>query len=69
MALNKVYPRKWEEVNDDEFAGCARLKIYGGWIVVAWTNVGMNNSEGLIYVPDPEHKWKLKKKKDKHEKR
>lgn len=56
---SKKYSRRWKEINDDKFVGCARLKIYGGWLVVAWTNYGINNKENLVYVPDPEHKWKL----------
>ena len=52
------YPRKWEEINNDSNAGCARLKIHGGWLVVAWSNLG-HHPEPIIFVPDPSHSWEL----------
>ena len=56
------YPREWEEVNNDKEAGCARLKIYGGWLVIGWSNKGV--SESLCFVPDREHDWRLAEKKE-----
>ena len=55
----KKYPRVWEEINDDKEAGCARLKIYGGWLISAWANKGKEPSESLVYVPDKNHEWIL----------
>ena len=57
------YPREWEPVTDDKMAGCARLKIHGGWLVVAWVNTKVTKSErlpeSLVFVPDPGHAWEL----------
>lgn len=51
------YTRKWEDINNDKEAGCARLKIHGGWLVVAWSNNAVR--ESLCFVPDPGHDWVL----------
>ncbi len=53
------YPREWETINDDEAAGCARLKVYGGWLVVAWVNSENELPENLVFVPDSKHQWEL----------
>ena len=56
------YPRKWEEINDDKDAGCARLKIFGGWLVVAWVNEyegDIHPPENLLFISDPKHEWEL----------
>ena len=52
------YPRVWEDINDDPTAGCSRLKIHGGWLVVSWSNLG-KFQENLIFVPDINHYWEL----------
>lgn len=57
-----IYPRKWETVTDDKEAGCSRLKVFGGWLVVAWVNSEKTLPESLVFVPDPEHKWGLETK-------
>ena len=54
------YPRKWETINNDKNAGCSRLKIFGGWLVIAWVNTKENLPESLVFVPDYKHEWKLK---------
>jgi len=62
--MREKYPKKWEKVTDEPEAGCSRLKIYGGWLVVAWANPSRGEpklSESLVYVPDPEHRWKIKR--------
>jgi len=51
------YPRKWEEINNDDTAGAARLKVFGGWIVCAWSNI--ETSESICFVPDKIHEWEL----------
>jgi hypothetical protein len=51
------YPRTWEGINDDEHAGSARLRVHGGWLVIAWSNDGV--SETLCFVPDEKHEWIL----------
>lgn len=58
-----TYPRVWEDITDDMYAGCARLKIFGGWLVVAWveSKKGML-PENLLFIPDPKHEWVLEKK-------
>ena len=57
-----IYPRKWEEMTDDKYAGCARLKVIGGWLVVAWVNAKERLPESLVFIPDPEHDWELEAK-------
>ena len=57
------YPRKWENITDDQHAGCARLKVFGGWLVTAWVNCEKEMlPENLIFISDPEHKWELEGK-------
>ncbi len=51
------YPRKWEDITDDKHAGCSRLKIYGGWLVVSWSE--NSRLENLIFISDPKHQWVL----------
>ena len=65
MSANKEaimkYPRKWEDINNDLYAGSARLKIFGGWLVVAWVNTNRGLlPENLLFISDPKHKWELK---------
>ncbi len=52
-----TYPRKWEDITDDPRAGCSRLKIFGGWLVVSWS--ANSEHENLIFIPDPKHEWVL----------
>ena len=58
------YSREWETVTDDECAGCARLRVHGGWLVVAWVNTRLKKSErlpeSLVFVPDETYNWGLK---------
>ncbi|KKM00130.1 hypothetical protein LCGC14_1807560 [marine sediment metagenome] len=57
------YSKVWEPVTDDKCAGCARLKIHGGWLVIAWVNTRSRRAErlpeSLVFVPDPAHAWEL----------
>ena len=53
------YPRKWENINNDKEAGCARLKVFGGWLVVAWVNSNISLPENLLFVSDSKHEWEL----------
>lgn len=60
------YPRKWENINNDEDAGCARLKIFGGWLVVSWCNEkkeALHPAEPLLFISDVHHEWELEGKK------
>jgi len=59
MKSKDGYPREWEEISEDKEAGCSRLYIHGGWLVISWTNYGDQPSESLVFVPDPSHYWKL----------
>ena len=51
------YPRKWEDITDDKYPGCSRLKIHGGWLVVSWWE--SSQYENLIFISDPKHQWVL----------
>jgi len=55
-----IYPRQWEDITDDEHAGCSRLKIYGGWLVVAWASSSGHGN--ILFIPDPNHEWDLEEK-------
>ena len=57
------YPRKWEVITNDQYAGCDRLKIHGGWLVVSWSTALDN--ECLVFVPDPKHEWELEESEPK----
>ena len=57
------YPRVWEDITDDVYAGCSRLKVFGCWLVIAWVNSAKTLPESLVFVPDTEHKWELEPKK------
>lgn len=55
---------EWEVIiyrDNNEFGNSThRLKVFGGWMVshFAWDH-GMQ-SESSIFVPDPNHEWRLK---------
>lgn len=51
------YPRKWEDITNDTYAGCSRLKIHGGWLVVSWASNSVH--ENILFIPDPKHEWDL----------
>ena len=55
-----TYPRVWEDITINKQAGCSRLKIYGGWLVVSWAK--RSKFEPLIFISDPNHKWELETK-------
>lgn len=58
-----IYPRKWEDISNDQDAGCSRLKIFGGWLVVAWVNTDDKAlPENLLFISDPKHEWELEGK-------
>lgn len=61
MSQSKKYPRVWEDITNGKHAGCARLRIYSGWLVVAWAR--RSKHENLIFVFDPNHKWVLEDQK------
>ncbi|MBI3313605.1 MAG: hypothetical protein HYZ83_05180 [Candidatus Omnitrophica bacterium] len=50
--------RAWEDIFDDGHVSCYRVKVRGGWYVVFW--VRHLKSEHSVFVPDPNHEWKLK---------
>ncbi len=42
---------RWEQICE----GTSRLKVYGGWMVVTYSE--RNEGECAIFVPDPDHRW------------
>ncbi len=56
------YPREWEDITDEKYAGCSRLKVPGGWLVVSWVNA--TEQENILFVSDPKHEWELVDSKD-----
>ncbi len=54
------YPRVWEDITNDKQAGCSRLKIYGGWLVVFWAK--RSKHESRLFISDPNHEWELEDK-------
>ena len=54
---------QWEVIEDKFNAGSTyRAKVYGGWIVRVFDTDDCNTeivSESMVFVPDPEHKWKI----------
>ena len=38
---------------------CARAKVFGGWLVTSQIEFSGN----LVFIPDPNHEWKLDKLK------
>ena len=54
---------EWEELVDettDHFT-THRAKVWGGWIVRTneffYGDLSVAQSESLVFIPDPEHKW------------
>lgn len=54
------YPRKWEEIKNDEYTNCSRLKIHGGWLVIFYP--GRLRDGNLIFIEDSEHQWEFEEK-------
>lgn len=54
-----IYTRKWEEITNEYHAGCSRLKVFGGWLVVSWS--AQSKNENIIFISDPKHEWILGK--------
>lgn len=48
------YPREFEEFSRGHF----RMQVHGGWIVEQTNPVA-----GMLFVPDPTHKWFLEEVK------
>lgn len=56
---------QWEKIDDNT----ARVKVLGGWVVLhiqqtyfngeakKQTNVNVNNSESMIFIPDQDWQW------------
>ncbi len=56
---------EWEMLsrNEKHINGCVteRAKVIGGWIVrtICWDGDYQCQSESSVFIPDPEHKWKI----------
>lgn len=64
---------KWEKIMHDNGFFLNRVKIFGGWLVAAVSDVnsvlpygdGIRNDQGyefrtsITFVPDPTHEWKV----------
>lgn len=63
--MTKKIEWKWEKIDDNT----ARVKVFGGWLVLHTqttfitgefskkTNVNINNSESMIFIPDRDYEW------------
>jgi|GEM_PF-6232037 hypothetical protein len=56
---------RWQQIYSHDGFGCGdvyRAKVFGGWLVKSF-EVNADNtettSESMIFVPDPEYKWKI----------
>lgn len=47
-----VIPFEWENLSNGR---ARRAKVIGGWIVNTWAD----QSEALVFVPDPNHEWSV----------
>ena len=57
---------EWEsiwhkDIDKTHFTYTDRAKVLGGWLVNHRTCAGSRAHESSIFVPDPEHKWRIKK--------
>lgn len=55
---------EWESLYSNyidkmHFAYTDRAKVIGGWIVNSRTCAGNKGHESMVFVPDPNHEWKL----------
>ena len=61
----REYKIEWEIINyediDDDIYITERLQVIGGWIVKSSFNNSEKNmyGESSVFVPDPNHEWKL----------
>ena len=53
---NKPIPFKWEQISPDT----QRVEVIGGWLVSRYTQNVNGVSEALVFVPDPNHEWRVK---------
>lgn len=59
---------EWESIagkifSKDEGNITRRAKVIGGWIInhIVWTSKAHAQSESMVFIPDPEHKWEIEK--------
>lgn len=52
---------EWEMIFKSDWAKTKRLKVPGGWIILheAWDS--NCQSESMVFVPEPEHRWQVEK--------
>jgi len=64
---------KWEIISDYNDGvdqnQMARAKVFGGWIIKSHTYstksfVANLISESMVFMPDPNHEWKIEGEKD-----
>lgn len=50
----------YESSKTDGFRTC-RAYVHGGWIVnhLTWSNEQKTESQCMVFIPDPEHKWEI----------
>ena len=49
---NKI---EWEDIAQ----GTQRLRVYGGWLVQYSDGIDQMLSVSLVFIPDPDNKWKI----------
>ena len=53
---------KWDTIPVPNCFCTFRAKVFGGWIIRCCDVNEVNSettSESMVFVPDPEHKWKI----------
>lgn len=49
----------WETISEKDFMETYRSKVIGGWIILNCSLEQTHIAESMVFVPDPEHLWKV----------
>ena len=56
------YTANWEEIisDNDNDSVTYRMLVPGGWLVLKSWVWGEECGETMVFLPDPDHKWRVK---------